>query len=58
MLLWEVVTGLFPARGSMREPLPEECPPEAATLMAACLQEDPTQRPTAAQLVERLRQLQ
>ncbi|KAL4442935.1 hypothetical protein ABPG77_008426 [Micractinium sp. CCAP 211/92] len=58
VLLWEVVTGLFPARGSMREPLPEECPPEAAALMAACLQEDPSQRPTAAQLVARLRQLQ
>lgn len=42
----------------MREPLPEECPPEVAALMAACLQEEPAQRPTAAQLVERLRELQ
>ncbi|KAL4457658.1 hypothetical protein ABPG75_012523 [Micractinium tetrahymenae] len=58
VLLWEVVTSLYPARGSMREPLPEECPPEAAALMAACLQEDPALRPTAAQLVERLTQLQ
>lgn len=43
----------------MREPqVPLECPLEVAQLMAACLQEDPTARPTARQIVELLTQLQ
>lgn len=57
--LTTITAGLYPTRGDMREPqVPLECPLEVAQLMAACLQEDPTARPTARQIVELLTQLQ
>ncbi|PSC67771.1 Serine threonine-kinase CTR1 [Micractinium conductrix] len=59
VLLWEIMTGELPQRGSMREPrVPDECPQEAADLMWDCLKEDPAARPSARQVMERLAALQ
>ena len=38
--------------------VPAECPQPVADLVAACLSEDPAQRPTAHDLVRRLTDLQ
>lgn len=55
MLLWEIITGERPLRGNLRLPrVPEECPREAADLTMRCLSQDPSARPTAAQLVQEL----
>lgn len=47
----------MPVRGRMRalQP-PTDCPPEIAALVEACMAADPQQRPTAAQVAERLAQ--
>jgi hypothetical protein len=42
----------------MRQPLvPQECPQAAADLLAECAQLDPTKRPTAQQLLQRLERM-
>ena len=47
--------GEQPVRGHMREVrVPEECPPEAAHLMAECGALDPAARPSAQQVMRRL----
>ncbi|EFN57123.1 hypothetical protein CHLNCDRAFT_21563, partial [Chlorella variabilis] len=59
VLLWELCTGEYPSRGSMREPrVPQECPQQVADLIQECLQEEAAARPTVRQVVERLTQLQ
>ncbi len=51
--------GAYPSRGCLRDlHVPLEAPAEVAALVAACLQEDPAQRPTARQLVQSLMALQ
>ncbi len=58
VLLWEIITGLRPVRGHMRAiQVPAECPQEAADLMAACCALDPSARPSARELMHRLRDL-
>jgi serine/threonine protein kinase len=55
VVMWEVITGERPQRGSLRAPrVPEECPQEVADLMMECLRLEPSQRPTASQVVQRL----
>ena len=57
-VLWEIVTGERPQRGSLRAPLvPTECPQVVADLIHRCTLADPTARPTAAQLVHELGEL-
>jgi serine/threonine protein kinase len=58
VVLWELVTGEIPFRGDMREVnVPEECPVEVAKMISACWKLDPTQRPTAVELLQELRRL-
>lgn len=55
VLLWELITGERPVRGHLRAPLvPDECPQEAADLMAECGAINPAERPTAQQCLRRL----
>ena len=57
-MLWEIVTGERPQRGSLRAPLvPTECPQAVADLIHRCTLADPTARPTAVQLVHELGEL-
>ncbi|KAL4452702.1 hypothetical protein ABPG75_008364 [Micractinium tetrahymenae] len=56
VVLWELITGEKPTRGRLRAPrVPEECPQEVADLMMECMRLDPSQRPTAQQVMQRLR---
>lgn len=49
------MTGEQPQRGQLRMPrVPEEAPQWACDLMKDCLQETPSARPTAAQVLKRL----
>ncbi|KAK9800750.1 hypothetical protein WJX73_006039 [Symbiochloris irregularis] len=58
VVLHELMSGEQPRRGQMREVrVPEEAPEEAVQLMEDCLQVDPSARPMAKQLVERLQAL-
>ncbi|EFN59227.1 hypothetical protein CHLNCDRAFT_138200 [Chlorella variabilis] len=53
IVLWEIFTGEIPNRGSMRNPrVPEECPQAAVDLMDCCLSLNPSERPTAKQIVQ------
>ena len=55
VVLWEVVTGEHPHRGSMRLPrVPDECPAEVTALIQECMAMEPSARPTAQQLLRRL----
>eukprot|EP00887_Chlorella_sp_A99_P001247 scaffold14.g1247.t1 len=55
IVLWEVVTGEMPVRGSMRDPdVPAEAPREIVDLIDSCTQWDAAARPTARQIVELL----
>jgi hypothetical protein len=55
--LWEICTGEKPVRGQLRDvKVPEECPEEIRVLMLECLDTRPSKRPTALQIVERLKQ--
>lgn len=58
ILLWEICSGEHPHRGRNR-PLvvPEDCPQEAADLVQACINPDPSARPTAKEVVARLSKL-
>ena len=69
--MWEVATGgreLYPGLGPLqiilqvsqhgqRPEVPGDAPPALAALMQRCWSPDPTVRPTAAAIVEELRQL-
>ncbi|GAB4815748.1 hypothetical protein N2152v2_002794 [Parachlorella kessleri] len=56
VVLHEICSGEAPERGRLRDVrVPEDCPEEARTLMLECLEGDPRKRPTAVQLVERLK---
>ena len=54
----ELATAKTPRRGEV-EPLPPgpNCPPGLAAVMADCMQPDPAARPTAAEALQRLREL-
>ena len=55
ILLWEIVTGERPQRGGMRPvDVPDECPQGVADLIHRCTALDPTERPTAQQLMREL----
>ena len=55
VVLWEIVTGERPRRGSLRPPaVPRECPAEVADLIRRCTSPDPAARPTAQQAMEQL----
>jgi serine/threonine protein kinase len=55
VVMWEVITGERPQRGSLRAPrVPEECPQEVADLMMECLSLDPSHRPTVRTRAEYL----
>lgn len=52
----EIITGEKPTRGRLRAPrVPQECPQEVADLMMECMRLEPGQRPTAQQVMQRLR---
>ena len=54
-VLWEIVTGERPQRGSMRPPaVPQECPAQVADLIQRCTTLDPDQRPTALEVMREL----
>jgi Protein kinase domain len=57
IVLWEICTGERPIRGQLRDvKVPEECPEEVRVLMLECLDTRPSRRPSAVQIVERLKQ--
>ncbi len=55
VLLWEIVTGERPVRGALRMPRPDECPADIADLILACGEPSPEARPTAVEVLHRLR---
>jgi serine/threonine protein kinase len=58
VVLWEIATGQTPIRGQLRDvKVPEECPDELRKLMLDCLEQNPRRRPTAVQIIERLRKI-
>lgn len=58
VVLWELVTGETPTRGSMRPVrVPEECPADVAALIAQCMAAAPADRPSAADIGQRLQLL-
>lgn len=58
VVLWELVTGETPVRGSMRAVrVPEECLAAAAALIEQCMAAAPAERPDANQICEPLHQL-
>ena len=58
VVLWEIVTGQVPVRGQLRDvQVPGECPDEVRRLILDCLEQNPKRRPTAIELVERLRKI-
>ena len=57
IVLWEICTGEKPVRGQLRDvKVPEECSEEVRVLMLECLDTRPSRRPSALQIVERLKQ--
>ncbi|KAL4529628.1 hypothetical protein Ndes2437B_g08800 [Nannochloris sp. 'desiccata'] len=57
IVLWEICTGEKPVRGQLRDvKVPEECPEQVRILMLQCLDTRPSRRPSALQIVERLKQ--
>ena len=55
VVLWEVVTGERPHMRQMRPVrVPDECPAEVAAVIADCRSLDPSTRPTAKDVYERL----
>ncbi|KAL0051702.1 hypothetical protein WJX82_000648 [Trebouxia sp. C0006] len=55
VVLWELCTGESPTGRQLRPvKVPEECPQEVADVIASCLDENPTNRPTARQIVDKL----
>lgn len=58
VLLWEMIAHERPLRGRI-QPFDsiEKCPPEVDQLIADCVELEPSDRPSAAAIVERLRPL-
>ena len=57
VLLWEIVTQEVPSRGQLRDfKVPEECPQAVADLHDACLQQDPSLRPSVSEAIVQLQQ--
>ena len=55
VLLWEIVTQEVPSRGQLRDfRVPEECPQTVADLHDACLQQDPSLRPSVSEAIVQL----
>eukprot|EP00887_Chlorella_sp_A99_P007439 scaffold2.g7439.t1 len=53
VVLWEIVTGMTPVRGQLRDPvIPDECPGEVWDIICRCCDVNPAARPSAAELVE------
>ncbi|KAL4419356.1 hypothetical protein ABPG77_001583 [Micractinium sp. CCAP 211/92] len=56
VVLWEICTGATPIRGQLRDvQVPQECPAEVRELILDCLATNPRKRPSAVDVVERLR---
>lgn len=56
IVLWEICTGEMPERGRLRDiRVPEECTEQVRQLILECLDSRPSKRPSALQIVERLR---
>ena len=52
------MTGQVPVRGQLRDvQVPGECPDEVRRLILDCLEQNPKRRPTAFEVVERLRKI-
>ncbi|KAK9800309.1 hypothetical protein WJX73_010786 [Symbiochloris irregularis] len=55
VVLWEIVTGDLPVRGSIVAPsVPQQCPIEVADLISDCMKKDPASRPTPGEVYSRL----
>lgn len=55
VVLWELCTGESPLGRQLRPVrVPMECPQEVADVIASCLDENPSSRPTARQVVDQL----
>jgi serine/threonine protein kinase len=58
VVIWELVTGETPVRGSMRPVrVPEECPAAVAALMQRCMAMAPADRPDADEVGRQLQRL-
>jgi hypothetical protein len=56
VVLWEICSQQQPMRGQLRDiKVPEECPAELRSLILQCLDVKPKKRPSALQLVEKLK---
>ncbi|KAK9794669.1 hypothetical protein WJX73_004931 [Symbiochloris irregularis] len=56
VVLLEIITGERQRRGFYVAPrMPEDCPQSIAGLVSSCMELDPKQRPTAAEVVKRIR---
>lgn len=56
IVLWEIVTHEVPRRGFVQPlPLSDACPAGVSQLIRDCLQTDQRQRPSASEIVERLK---
>lgn len=71
MILWEIATGQIPFRNDtdmvimrkvvdkgLRETIPADCPPLWVSIIEDCWKKNPSERPTAASIVELLRKYQ
>lgn len=55
VVLWEIVTGESPSRGRLRQVrVPDECSEAVADLISACMEADPSSRPSASDIVDML----
>ena len=55
VVLWEITTGERPRRGFLRDiQTPDDAPADVAALAVACMNADPSKRPTAKQVREAL----
>lgn len=55
VVLYEILSGEKPMRGRLRQiSVPEEGPLQAEQLMDACLLDNPADRPTMKEVIERL----
>ncbi|EFN54023.1 hypothetical protein CHLNCDRAFT_136066 [Chlorella variabilis] len=56
VVLWEICTCMTPIRGQLRDVgVPQECPAEVRELILDCLATNPRKRPSAVEIVDRLR---
>ena len=56
VIIWEVVSGKMPHPGLLI--LPAQCPTELKRLYSSCVEDDPTKRPSAAEVVTELRKIE